>query len=243
MPRKSVFLLLALWLSISPFLEAIFPFAPSAEELRPGAGKIISSLQEKYESIESLQASFEQENELKTLGRTTKSSGSLLLNKPGKLRVEYVKPESLILVSDGRTLWLYTARFKQVMVSKPGRSGFGNTPLLFLAGKGNLKKNFDVFVEEVGIAERSGGVWKAGHPHRIRLEPKTSGASFRRMWLEVEPGNFKILALAYIDNVGNRSRLRFSNVREDVKITGEPFRFVAPPGAEIVQMPTQGALR
>ncbi len=200
--------------------------------------KIISALQDKYEALESLQASFEQKNELKSLGRTTTSSGSLSWQKPGKLHMEYAKPEKQVLVSNGNQFWLYTARLNQVMVSKTGGLGFGATPLLFLSGKGNLKKNFQVTVEEVGIARRSGGIWKAGQPHRIRLEPKSKSASFRRMWIEVEPEEFTILTLAYIDNIGNKSHLRFSNVKENVKIAREEFEFVVPPNVEVLQMPT-----
>ncbi len=219
----------------------VFP-APMEKEARPEAERIIASLQEKYEGMESLRASFEQKNELRTLGRTTTSSGSLLLQKPGRLRLEYREPEMQVLVSDGQTFWLYTPRFRQVVVSQPGRAAFGGpTPLLFLAGEGDLRKNFDVFVEEIGIARRGGGIWRAGHPHRIRLEPKSPNASFRRMWLEVEAGSFAILSLAYTDNLGNRSRLRFSNVEEGVRISGEKFRFIAPPHVEVVHMPGQPA--
>ena len=193
-------------------MKRAFFLRPWREDSRLQAERIITALQKKYEALESLQASFEQKNELKSLGRTTTSSGSLLLKKPGKLRMEYLKPENQVLVSDGRTLWIYTARFNQVMISETGRLGFSATPLLFLAGKGNLNENFHVLVEEVGIARRSGGIWRAGQPHRIRLEPKSKGASYRRMWIEVEPENFTILTLAYIDNVGNKSHLRFSDV-------------------------------
>ena len=209
------------------------------EKSRLKAEKIISELQRKYDVLESLEATFEQKNELKSLGRTTTSSGILLWKKPGKLRLEYIKPEMQVLVFDGSTFWLYTARFKQVMVSKSGGFGIGSTPLLFLSGKGNLKNNFHVTVEEIGIASRSGGIWKAGHPHRIRLEPKSAGASFRRMWIEVEPENYRILTLAYIDNIGNKSHLRFSNVKENVRIATEKFQFVVPPNVEILQMPAR----
>lgn len=213
--------------------------ASLTEKSREETDKIIKALQDKYEGLESIQASFEQKNELKSLGRTTTSKGSLSWEKPGKLRMEYAEPEKQVLVSNGRRFWLYTARLKQVMVSKNGGFGFGATPLLFLSGKGNLKKNFNVKVEEVGVAKRSGGIWRAGQPHRIRLEPKATGASFRRMWIEVDPENFIILTLAYIDNIGNKSHLRFSNVKENVRIAGEIFQFVVPPAVEVLQMPSQ----
>ena len=157
--------------------------------------------------------------------------------------MEYVEPEKQTLVSDGRTFWLFTDRLKQVMVSKSGGFGFGATPLLFLSGKGKLKKNFHVTVEEVGIARRSGGIWRAGQPHRIRFEPKSAGASFRRMWIEAEPENYSILTLAYVDNFGNKSHLRFSNVKENVSIAEEEFRFVTPPNVEVLEMPSRSGRR
>ena len=241
--RKSSFLILVFVFLLFAFSQERALSASMAEESRLKAEKIITTLQEKFEALESLQASFEQKNEIKSLGRTTTSSGSLSWKKPGKLRMEYVKPEKQVLVSDGHMFWLYTARFRQVMVSKTGGSGFGATPLLFLSGEGNLKKNFHVIVEEIGIARRSEGIWRAGQPHRIRLEPKSPGASFSRMWVEVEPENFVILTLAYIDNIGNKSHLRFSNVKENVKIAEEEFHFVVPPNVEVLQMPAQSGQR
>ena len=241
--RKSSFLILIFLFWFFAYSQERASGAPVVEELRLKMEKIVTTLQEKYEALESLQASFEQKNELKSLGRTTTSSGHLAWKKPDKLRMEYVKPEKQILVSDGHMYWLYTVRFKQVIVSRTGGSGFGTTPLLFLSGKGNLKKNFHVTVEEVGVARRSGGIWRAGQPHRIRLEPKVAGASFRRMWVEVEPENFRILTLAYIDNIGNKSHLRFSNVKENVRITGEKFQFVVPPDVEVLKMPAHSGQR
>jgi outer membrane lipoprotein carrier protein len=63
------------------------------------------------------------------------------------------------------------------------------------------------------------------------------------MWVEVEPENFRILTLAYIDNIGNKSRLRFSDVEENVRIGGEKFQFVVPPNVEVIQMPAHSGQR
>ena len=240
---KSSILKLIVVFWVVAFLQVCALGSSLADDSRQKTDKIITTLQKKYDALGSLQASFEQKNELKSLGRTTMSSGSLLWKKPGKLRMEYIKPELQILVTDGSTFWLYTARFKQVMISKSGGFGIGSTPLLFLSGEGKLRKNFHVTVEEVGIAKRSGGIWRAGQPHRIRLEPKAASASFRRMWLEVDPENFRILTLAYIDNIGNKSHLRFSNVKENVKIAAEEFHFVVPPNVEILPMSSQNSQR
>ena len=93
MARKPVLWALLFGLLAPALPCALAPSARAEEESRPNAEKVIASLQKKYEAIESLRASFEQKNELKTLGRTTLSSGRLLLRKPGRLRVEYRKPE------------------------------------------------------------------------------------------------------------------------------------------------------
>ncbi len=227
-------------LLLGAFLLLLAQGAASAPREGGGARpeEIVAHLQRKYEATRTLSADFEQENTLLSLGRTTRAKGSLLLSKPGRIRMEYTQPESQLIVSDGSRLWVYTARLKQAIVSEV--EGAASTPLLFLAGKGDLRQSFRVEVEEVGAPRRAEGVWKAGHPHRLSLQPLEPNAGFRQMWLEVEPESFLITGLEYADALGNKSRLRFSNIREGAAVGADAFRFEVPPGVDVVRVPGQG---
>jgi outer membrane lipoprotein carrier protein len=205
----------------------------------PGADALIASLQRKYETTISLTAEFEQENQLRTLGQTARSKGVIRLVKPGRIRVEYTEPERQLIVADGKRLWVYTPRLKQAILSEMG--GDPSTPLLFLAGKGDLQKSFEVKVEEIGLLPRTEGVWKGGQPHRLSLKPRVAQPGFLQMWLEVDPQSYLITGLEYVDPLGNRSRMRFSELREGEKIPASLFEFQPPQGADVIRVPGPGA--
>ncbi|MBI3024665.1 MAG: outer membrane lipoprotein carrier protein LolA [Candidatus Tectomicrobia bacterium] len=203
------------------------------------ADALIASLQRKYETTGTLSADFEQENELRSLGRTTRSKGVLRLHKPGRIRVEYTEPEKQLIVADGSKLWVYTPRLKQVIVGE--MAGGASTPFLFLAGKGDLRKGFEVEVEEFGLLARPDGVWKAGQPHRLSLKPREAQAGFQQMWLEVDPQSFRITGFEYTDPLGNRSRMRFVEIREGAALPASVFQFQAPQGVEVLRLPGAGS--
>ncbi|MEE9274164.1 MAG: outer membrane lipoprotein carrier protein LolA [bacterium] len=211
--------------------------AAPGEDGPPGAEAIAERLQRKYERAGSLVADFEQENTLISLGRTTRSKGRFSLHKPGRIRFEYREPERQILVSDGKRLWIYTPRLRQVILADLERAAASPTPLLFLAGKGNLSESFRIKVEEPGVGRRKGGAWRRGQPHRLSLTPRRPDPRFQRLWLEVDPESFLILGVEFTDALGNRTRLRFTNIREGVEIPPERFTFKVPEDAEVVRVP------
>ena len=211
--------------------------APRGE--RPRADALIGSLQRKYEATVALEADFEQENELRSLGQTTRSKGKIWLRKPGRVRVEYIEPEKQLVVSDGSKLWVHTPKLNQVIESEV--TSAPSTPFVFLAGKGDLRKSFDVKVEDFGLPPRQEGAWKAGQPHRLSLTPRQPQPGFKKMWLDVDPATFQITGVEYIDPLENRSRMRFSGIKEGGKIPDSLFQFQAPQGAEILRMPSPGA--
>lgn len=210
---------------------------PGSEASRADA--LISSLQRKYEATDTLAADFEQENELRSLGQTTRSKGVLRLHKPGRVRVEYTEPEKQLIVSNGSKLWVHTPRLNQVIESEMTQAP--STPFVFLAGKGDLRKSFEVKVEDFGVPPREEGPWKSGQPHRLSLKPRQPQPGFQQMWLEVDPKSFQITGLEYTDPLGNRSRMRFTNIQEGVKIPDSLFQFQVPQGAEMLRMPRPGA--
>ncbi|MFC1491428.1 outer membrane lipoprotein carrier protein LolA [Nitrospinota bacterium] len=186
-----------------------------------------------------MKADFEQENHLRTLGRVTKSKGRLLLDKPGRIRAEYIAPEKQLVVSNGKRFWIYTTRLNQVIVGEVKGDGSGSVPLLFLAGKGNLSREFQVELVEEGTARREGGAWVSGQPHRLSLKPLHSLAGFRQMWLEVDPESYRITGLEYIDNFGNKTRIRFLNMEEGTLLSPGLFEFEIPSGVEVLKTPSQ----
>ena len=153
--------------------------------------------------------------------------------------MEYTEPEKQLIVADGSRLWVYTPRLNQVIAG--GMAGGPSTPFLFLAGKGDLRKSFELKVEEYGLLPRPDAVWKAGQPHRLSLRPREAGAGFARMWLEVDPQSFQITGLEYADPLGNLSRMRFMQIREGGELPASLFQFQVPDGVEVLRLPGAGS--
>ena len=201
--------------------------------------EIISRIQKKYEETRTLKANFEQENHLRSLGRITRSKGRIILYKPGRIRAVYTEPENQLIVSNGKRLWIHTPRLNQVIVSDLGGRGPAPLPLLFLAGKGKLTREFRIELVDEGVSPRKGGAWKAGQPHRLLLKPVRSVAGFQKMWIEADPVSFQISGIEYADELGNTTRIRFSNFNENAAVSPELFEFDIPPGVEVLKTPGQ----
>ncbi len=217
-------------------VAASAPAKKAAESSR--SEEIVTRLQKKYETTRTLKARFEQENYLRSLGRTTRSKGRFLMSKPGRIRVEYVEPENQLIVSNGEKFWIYTERLNQVIMSDIG--GSGSVPLLFLAGKGNLTEEFRVELEEEGVPKRKEGVWKAAQPYRLSLIPKQVSAGFKKMWIEVDPETFQITGLDYVDALSNKTQIRFFDIDESAPIGAGSFQFKIPSGVEVLRAPSPG---
>ena len=212
----------------------------NSSDLKSRTDKIVSLLQRKYESTKTIVTKFQQENHLRSLGRTTRSIGRLSLRKPGHIRAEYTSPETQLVVSNGESLWIYTPRLKQVIVSHIKGSGVVSLPLLFLAGKGNLRREFRVTLEDEGIVPRQSGVWKAGQPHRLSLEPIKPVAGFRGMWIEADPVSSQITGIEYVDSLGNKTKIRFTDMKENAVVDSSLFEFEMPPGVDVLKAPGGG---
>ncbi|MDA1000665.1 MAG: outer membrane lipoprotein carrier protein LolA [bacterium] len=210
--------------------------APAENDAR--TKRIAVQLQIKYEKTRTLFADFEQENLLRSLGKITRSKGRFSLRKPGRIRFDYREPERQMVVSNGKTLWIYTESLRQVLITPLNSSAASPTPLLFLAGKGRLEDSFRITVEEWGAPRQKEGVWKQGTPHRLSLTPIKMEGGFRNLWLEVDVESFQILGFEFRDHLGNETRIRFFNIREGVAFDNGDFEFKIPPGVEVFRTPS-----
>ena len=75
--------------------------------------------------------------------------GHVLIKKPGKMRWEYSQPEKKLFVSDGVKVYSYVPADKQVTVGAVPKDDQAGAPILFLAGKGNLARDFKASVAEL----------------------------------------------------------------------------------------------
>src|SRR5207302_2557948 len=105
--------------------------------------EVIGLVEERYTALEDLRASFAQAAFNKSLNRTIPAEGVVYLKKGGKMRWEYTAPTPQQIVSDGKSIWIYTPELNQVNVGEAPRALAGPAGS-FLAGLGRLREHFTV---------------------------------------------------------------------------------------------------
>lgn len=200
----------------------LVPAVPAQAELE----QLINALQAKYDRLNSLAADFTQVYH--TPGeRARRESGTLLLQKPGRMRWDYTAPERKQFISDGRWLFEYVESEKLATRSAVRDSDDLRAPFAFLLGRGKLRRDFQ------RIEFASEAPTKANH-RVVRLVPKRT-QDFRELLLEVEPGSLQLARLTLIDRNNARSDFLFSNVRENAPASAAQFTFKAPAGVKVVE--------
>ena len=87
-------------------------------------------------------ADFEHVYEGGVLKKKVTERGTVLVKKPGMMRWTYTSPEKKEFVSDGRKLYSYVPEDRQVVVSAVPPADEASSPALFLAGKGDILRDF-----------------------------------------------------------------------------------------------------
>ena len=186
--------------------------------------QLVSRLQEKYEELESFSAEFDQLFQSRVL--QLKESGVVMMKKPGKMYWEYQQPTSKFFVADGQRSYFYVPRDRQVIVSDLDLSEV-QTPLLFLLGKGNLRDDFHVELEEQEEALEPQNTL-------IKLMSKQPQGEFSFLILEVNSSSYLIRRLVVVEPIGNRNEYILNNFEENVEIPDKQFDFEVPAGVELM---------
>lgn len=194
-------------------------------DVRPPAADVAGALQRKYDSIKDFSATFTQTYEGGVLRRKASSeSGTVYVKKPGKMRWDYTAPEKKLFVSDGRTMFFYIPADKQVMKNPVPAEDEATSAVLFLMGKGNIVRDFNLRWAEGGTDAT----------YRLRLDPRKRQAEYD--WLEVaaDRQTLQIVGLTAADAQGGRSSFAFSNFKENAGLADKMFQFSIPRGTEVI---------
>src|SRR5262249_22128769 len=106
------------------------------------APEIAAALQRNYDGIRDFSADFVHTYTGGALRKQVIERAHVPIKKPGRRRWEYTSPEQNLFVSDDTKMYSYLPQDKQVIVSSVPADDSASIPALFLAGKGNLTRDF-----------------------------------------------------------------------------------------------------
>jgi outer membrane lipoprotein carrier protein len=185
--------------------------------------KILDGIEARYNRPQTLQLLFEQTYTAQ--GRQPRTEqGVLYLRKPGRMRWEYHVPAGKLFLTDGEFAYFYSPAANRVEKMPMKDSGDLRTPLAFLIGRVDLRRDFREF--------RSRPESRLMH---IRALPRSERAPFRSVTFLVGE-NFEILRLDVEGEDGSTMSFRFSEERLNPPLARDLFRFEPPPGAELVEV-------
>src|SRR5687768_12835029 len=116
--------------------------ALSGAQSRPAPDALARSLQQRYQGIRDFAADFVHTYRGGVLRTQTTERGNVVIKKPGRMRWVYTAPERKEFISDGQKVYSYLPQDKQVMVTTMPPDDQATTPALFLAGKGDIARDF-----------------------------------------------------------------------------------------------------
>jgi outer membrane lipoprotein carrier protein len=148
------------------------------------------------------------------------SSGRFEFARPNRFRFDYLKPFEQSIVADGQKVWIWDADLKQASSRKLAQA-IGSTPAALLAG-GTLEQDFTLSPQPA-----------AGGLDWALATPKAKDGAFQSM--RVGFRGRELAAVEIVDSFGQRSLLQFSGFAANVALPEAAFRFVVPPGAEVLE--------
>lgn len=203
---------------------ALVVAAPAAWQAPPSADQLAKQLQAHYDQVKDFTAEFTQTFRGVALPQQTTERGRVAVKKPYKMRWTYTAPEKKELVADGIQFWDYRPIDKVVLVQPLPKEGQASTALLFLAGRGNLTRDFTSSMP----ATQPEPEW------HLALVPKSAQADFTSLVVHVDRKTLALRGLVKTDETGTWT-YRFQNLKENVGLADKMFIFTAPSGVEIIR--------
>jgi outer membrane lipoprotein carrier protein len=188
---------------------------------------VMAEIQKRYETTNDFEAGFVQEYIGKVMKRVQKGEGKVYFKKKGMMRWDYRIPDQK-LISNGHTLWYYQPEEKQVFVSDVSKVLKEKTPLAFLAGEGDLRRDFDL----VRFTESSS---QKDATFVVELSPKEPNPALAKLTLTVDKKTYQVIQSDVFDELGNVTRTRFMDIKTNVNLSNSLFQFTIPPGTEVLK--------
>ncbi|PLX94344.1 MAG: outer membrane lipoprotein carrier protein LolA [Desulfuromonas sp.] len=227
-----------------------------------GRSDVIATVEAPFKSdataaIHDFTADFFQQSRIASLDKIQRGQGEVKIRFASNSRVnraplamfrwEYSAPTEQEIVSDGHTMWVYLPENSQVIESDLSvvDSARADDPATFLTGLGNLSRDFSIHfaIPDVDVE---------GNPV-LELKPRRSSPLITRLLLVVDrravqdhtsgrpPEYFPILSSTVFDPNGNSTIIEFNDGRINRGLSSLDFRFMMPPGVDVVR-PTGSGL-
>ena len=187
----------------------------------PDVNGLAKRVDQHYNRLHSLKAGFTESYDGLGVHRT--ESGTLLLEKPGRMRWDYDTPPGKIFLLDGKYAWFYTPGDPHVQRMKAKDLDDLRSPLRFLLGHTELQKE----LQHLALAPAPDGQYK------LTGVPKGQENRIAHVSITVTPDG-TITAIGIEETDGALTRFTFRDEKSNAPIRANAFHFTPPMGVPVV---------
>ena len=160
--------------------------------------------------------------------RPKKGAGNVIYKRPGKMRWKYLEPEEQLLVTNGKTLWLFDPLLENVTVQSLEKIADG-TALSFMLGLGDLKYDFERRKITKSLLETRDGFI-------VELVPKKNTANLEFIQLKVHPETFNLKIILLMDKFGNYRTISLKSMEYNLELEDKLFEFEITKNMEVIEV-------
>ena len=211
-------------LAVAVLALGLMPVATGAQGSRPTPDALAKSLQQRYAKIRDFSADFVHTYRGGVLRKQATERGTVAVKKPGRMLWVYTAPEKKRFVSDGTKIYSYIPQDRQVIVSDVPKDTEAPTAVMFLAGKGDVTRDFTA---SYGAGGPAGNL-------PLKLVPKRAERDYDALVVFLDPATLQIRGLTTTDRQGGESTFTFSNMKENQGLSDKEFTFRIPRGVDVI---------
>jgi len=148
------------------------------------------------------------------------SRGVVFLNRPDKFRWDYQHPYKQTIVTNGETLWFYDEDLEQVTI-RDVSSSIANTPAAVFGNYEDIDKQFII----IDLGKIEDFDW-------VELTPRDIDSQYNSIRLGFD--NQQLGMMVMFDNLGQVTRIDFTDEIINKKMDDSMFNFEPPQGIDII---------
>lgn len=184
----------------------------------------------KYQKSKMVSMNVEKTVTSEMLAKETTYSGKIKLSN-GKFRWENESPEKTLLLFDGKNLFSVQYPSKefntgtQVAKSKIDEKGKKQILISSLLSPSNANSKFKMLSEKKGT-----------NLTEVEIQPDSSDLQVKNLILSIDQKTKQIQNISYKDDVGNLTKMSFSNIKFESKADPKLFQYKIPKDAQVTNL-------
>jgi outer membrane lipoprotein carrier protein len=185
---------------------------------------VVAKMQAAYADMKSFRSAFSQTLLQRDSGVEQKRSGTLVFQKPLRVRWETAAPHAELLMVTDREIWNYLPDEELAYRYSRQMAEDSRSLIQVITGQSALDRDFDV---EESLDKADGGLI------HLMLFPKEPTTALAEAQIWIDPATSLIRRAMVMDFYGNTNTVELDELQKNAAVSASDFTFTPPKGTEV----------